>query len=509
MTAVISLGLDGAAWHELDRLMNEGSLPNLARLVESGARAPLRSVSPPVTCPAWRCSTAGKNPGKLGVFWWLELDRERGEFTTPDATSFETADVWDYLSDEGYRSAVLNLPMTYPPADLDGLMVSGFGAPFESVSVDEQPITTPGEFQTRLEREYGWQVGVDDLAGPGGPERAHELIRSRFELLVDVLDGDFDFVHLTVFYVNMLQHKFGSGPETERAWEIIDEYVGDLLERDALLLVYSDHGHSTVERTFSVNRWLLESGYLSVDSNAADPLLTGVYQGLKYAGVSPRRMAGAASRVLPTALYDTLVSSGYPISTRELSERIDWDTSTAVAVSQGPVYLNRDRADDGYETLRHRLVDELEAVTYCGEPVFEAVEPGEEVYDGPHVAQGPDLLLRPAEGWELYGGITTNVVETTVTSWTSGNHPVGMLAMAGDDVADVELPERSLLDVMPTVLHYLDCDVPTDVDGEVITEAFDVELGTVTRRQPLGTGDRSGRGDCDLQSRLTELGYLE
>ena len=69
MTEVVSLGLDGAAWHELDRLMDRGDLPNMAKLVDRGVRAPLRSVDPPVTCPAWRCSTAGKNPGKLGVYW--------------------------------------------------------------------------------------------------------------------------------------------------------------------------------------------------------------------------------------------------------------------------------------------------------------------------------------------------------------------------------------------------------------------------------------------------------
>jgi len=75
MTRVVSIGLDGAAWHKLDRLIDEGRLPNLAELTNEGVRAPLRSVTPPVTCPAWRCSTSGKNPGKLGVFWWLNVDR--------------------------------------------------------------------------------------------------------------------------------------------------------------------------------------------------------------------------------------------------------------------------------------------------------------------------------------------------------------------------------------------------------------------------------------------------
>lgn len=68
MVQVLSIGLDGAAWHKLDRLIAAGRLPNLAELANTGVRAPLRSVAPPVTCPAWRCSTSGKNPGKLGVY---------------------------------------------------------------------------------------------------------------------------------------------------------------------------------------------------------------------------------------------------------------------------------------------------------------------------------------------------------------------------------------------------------------------------------------------------------
>jgi len=509
MTEVVSLGLDGAAWHELDRLMDRGDLPNMAKLVDRGVRAPLRSVDPPVTCPAWRCSTAGKNPGKLGVYWWLDFDRETGEFTTPDATAFDTADVWDYLSEAGYRSAVLNVPMTYPPARLDGVMVSGFGAPFDTVQADDVPITYPDEFQTRLQEEYDWAVGVDDLTGPGGPERAHDLIRTRFELLTDLVGEGFDYVHLTVFYINMLQHKFGNGEETVEGWRIIDDYLGDLLAEDVLLLLYSDHGHSTVERTFSVNRWLLEQGYLSVETRAGDSLLTNLYEGLKSVGVSPRRTAGVAKRLLPSSVYDTLITSGYPISSRELSARVDWSESAAVALSQGPVYVNRSRLGEEYAQFRRELRRRLASTRHEGDRVFDAVEPAETVYDGPYVRDGPDLVLRPADGWELYGGITTDVVESQVTSWTSGNHPVGMLAMAGDGVADAELDERSLLDIHPTVLQYMGCDVPTDLDGEVIDEAFAADIGEPSPRPPIDPQRAdAGRNDA-LQSRLADLGYLE
>lgn len=510
MTRVISLGLDGAAWHKLDRLMDQGALPNLSRLLEDGARAPLRTVLPPVTCPAWRCSTTGKNPGKLGVYWWLNLDRETGGFTTPDANAFDSADVWDYLSEEGHRCAVVNVPLTYPPDDIDGIVVSGFGAPFEMDVQDEAAITCPEGLHDHLIEEYDWQIAVDDLTASDGPERAYDLIRSRFDLLDDLLDGDYDYLHLTIFYVNMLQHKFGDGPETDRAWRIIDDRIGDLLEEDALLLIYSDHGHSTVERTFSVNRWLLERGDLSVEDRAGDSLSSVVYGGLKSAGVSPRRVAGLAKRALPATVYDSLITSGYPIPTWELSTRVDWAGSKAVALSQGPLYINRERLGDDYDAFRRRLRTRLQEVTYDGEPVLERVHLCEEVYHGPYVDEGPDLLLVPADGWELYGGITPDVVEDDVSSWTSGNDPVGALALAGEDVANVELSERSILDVAPTVLQYLGCDLPADLDGDVIDAAFATDLGDRTTRSPIQARSNGEVVHDDGQrSSLADLGYLE
>lgn len=505
MTDVLTLGLDGAAWHKLDRLMDEGKLPNLASLVSEGARADLQTVYPPVTCPAWRASTSGKNPGKLGVFWWLNLDRETGSLSAPDARDFDTADVWDYLSEAGHRSAVVNVPMTYPPTELDGVMVSGFGAPFETDIEDS--ITYPPALAERLREEYDWRIGVEDVSAPGGADEALEIIRSRFELLLDLLDEDeYDYIHLTVFYVNMLQHMFGDGPETERAWRLIDEYLGKLPD-DVLKIVYSDHGHSNIDYTFAVNKYLIEEGHLSFSEETTDNLTGYVYRVLTAAGVEPRLVARLAERLLPEAVFDRL-ASGYPIPMSEVGDRIDWHASDALATSQGPVYLNRDRLGDDYERFRDQLVADLEDLTVDGTSIIDRVYPIDEIYNGPHVDEGPDLMVVPADGWELYGGLTPSIVEQQPTSWTSGNHPIGTLLIHGPDVAATELDRRSILDIAPTVLRYLDCPVPTDIDGTAIEEPFR-RLPDSGTRDPLPPTRRSGAGGDELEGRLEDLGYLE
>ena len=73
-TKVFVLGLDGATWDILGPLADAGDLPNLARLRERGASGVLRSVFPPLSPVAWTGVMTGKNPGKHGVFEFLEFD---------------------------------------------------------------------------------------------------------------------------------------------------------------------------------------------------------------------------------------------------------------------------------------------------------------------------------------------------------------------------------------------------------------------------------------------------
>lgn len=509
---VISVGLDGAAWHSLDRLIADGELPNFERLLADGARAPLRSVQPPVTCPAWRCSTSGKNPGKAGVYWWLTLDRASGTFQPPDARSFDTADIWEYLSDEGYRCAVVNVPMTYPPPQIDGTVVSGFGAPID-LATDESGITHPPEFESRLREEYDWSIDVDDHTTPDGVQAAYDLIESRFELLLDLLDEGYDYLHATVFYINMLQHEYGDGPETVEGWRIIDRYLGKIDDRraeDDLLVVYSDHGHQDIEQTFVINKWLLEQGYLTLTSKSGDTVAGGLYSVLDTIAVPPRQAARIARRVLPRGIYDRIVPDTYPITSQELIDRVDWSASDAVALSQGPLYLNRERLGEDFERVRAAIERELKALTNDGSPVLKAVHRAGDVYSGPNLDQGPDLILESATGWEIYGGVVPHVFDTRSLAWTSGNHPLGMLLLSGPDVDPGRLPEQSLLDVMPTVLEYLGCESPRDIDGDSIESAFPERDLHTGERAPLTPGYSGSTGQSTaLTDQLRTLGYLD
>jgi len=70
----VVLGFDGADAKLTEQWMNEGKLPNLARLREQGTFSPLRSTIPSQTPVSWSTFSTGLNPGRTSIFDFLKRD---------------------------------------------------------------------------------------------------------------------------------------------------------------------------------------------------------------------------------------------------------------------------------------------------------------------------------------------------------------------------------------------------------------------------------------------------
>ncbi|MDP2662612.1 MAG: alkaline phosphatase family protein, partial [Dehalococcoidia bacterium] len=125
---VTVVGIDGGTWKLLKPLMQDGVMPNLARLVEGGASGDLRSTLPPWTPTAWSSFATGKNPGKHGVFGFASQKAD-GSATWTSSKSVRAASLWHILNQHGLTTGLLNVPMTYPPQEINGFMISGFPSP--------------------------------------------------------------------------------------------------------------------------------------------------------------------------------------------------------------------------------------------------------------------------------------------------------------------------------------------------------------------------------------------
>ncbi len=71
---VIVVGFDGVDARLTEQWMNEGKLPNLAKLRSEGTFRPLRPTVPAQTPVSWSTFTTGIDPGRTGIFDFLRRD---------------------------------------------------------------------------------------------------------------------------------------------------------------------------------------------------------------------------------------------------------------------------------------------------------------------------------------------------------------------------------------------------------------------------------------------------
>ena len=75
---VLLIGWDAADWKVIDRLMEEGKMPNIAGLVERGVMGNLATLYPSLSPMLWTSIATGKRPYKHGVWGFTEPDPATG-----------------------------------------------------------------------------------------------------------------------------------------------------------------------------------------------------------------------------------------------------------------------------------------------------------------------------------------------------------------------------------------------------------------------------------------------
>ena len=503
MTETIVVGLDGANWALLRPWLEDGTLPNIAALRDGGVHSDMESCLPPVTCPNWRCYTTGKNPGELGVFWWEKIDTANRTLTTPTSRSFDSANYWDYLNDDGKTAGIVNVPMTYPPFEVDGFLVAG------GPGSEQEEYAHPPDLADELDgRGYRLHPEVP-VAADSDREAADgvvDLIDDRLSTFRDLLEErPVDVAHCTVFYVNVLQHFFWRGEPTRRAWEVIDDHLGELREAhpDATLLLMSDHGCTDIDTVFNANSWLESMDYLSTDRNATDLL--------GRAGLNKKRVSQLAHRFgvhelvvrhAPERLKDSVPDDEEGFKREQKLDRVNWDETSAIASGQGLVYV----VDDDEETVE-RLVSDLENLRdHEGRPVASEVLRREEAYSGSHVDEAPNVVFDQRSGVHTSGAIGDNPVFAPPGKWAAENVRTGLFLASGPDVSGPLDDTISILDVAPTVLRSVGSAVPTDMDGRAL-DLFDDD--EPDERDPIPASAVDSASDQSVQDRLADLGYLE
>ena len=76
---ILIIGIDGGTWTVLTPAINQGFMPYLKSLVDSGASGILQSTIPAITPAAWGSFQTGVNPGVNGVFDFAYWDKSENK----------------------------------------------------------------------------------------------------------------------------------------------------------------------------------------------------------------------------------------------------------------------------------------------------------------------------------------------------------------------------------------------------------------------------------------------
>ncbi|MDY7000910.1 MAG: alkaline phosphatase family protein [Thermodesulfobacteriota bacterium] len=372
---LLALGLDGLPFTLAQTLSRKGKLPHLSRLALSPNARPIRAEIPELSPVNWTSFYTAAGPEEHGVFGFTRIDPVSYGLSFTDSSAVQCPTIFDRLGERGLISKVINLPNAYPAKPLSGSLIAGFVAPELSRAVYPPSLAEPL-------RRAGYVLEADTTRGAKDPEyllsELEKTLKSR-ETALNMLWGDMNW-NLFVFVLtetDRLMHFLFPALKREthplhnacmdflRNWDrligrIIDRY--DALPEPKRLLALADHGFARLKTEVDVNAWLMREGFLRLRRAPENEL--------DLSAISPDSKAFALD---PGRIY---------VHTKERFAR---------------GILSQTQARE----VQERIQEGLKHLTFEDEPVMKRVFTREELYQGPCLAQAPDLVCLAKPGLDL------------------------------------------------------------------------------------------------------------
>lgn len=523
---LIVLGLDGMPLALLLSLIETGIMPNLKSPFQQGTYGNLRSVMPPITPAAWTSFQTGNYPYRHGVIDFIMFTPWTSEYSFSNSTHIKGQTLWSLLHAAGKKQIVVNVPLTYPPEEIDGIIIPGFDTPQTERSKKAHPggildeiEQNTGEYpflslhkSIRLHRKAGLKVLADDLLA---------VTRSQVEAvkyLMKTYQWDLLMYHFQV--TDIMQHSAWNliDPEckahehneaNERVmvqdfYRSIDAMAGEILEQggtNVIVCLLSDHGFAAFDTIFYMNSFLKKKGYIAF--HPLYPLL---------------ELRNTIAKMLGKYHIPMLKNSQLP-PTRKVNrtfQKIDFGKTTAYAYSNALnyafVFINKNLQVD-----TDILKKDLMGLHHKGKPIIKDIYPW---YEGRgSEAFKPDFVVEFSKGYSIKHKLPSmrhilsrgyTLFEDTIAH---GNHSIdGLFCFSGDNIKSNVESAAEIVDIMPTILNILNVPIPKGIDGALLEDVFvepkESEFSDTARHST--THKAVGDADFDaVADMLKSLGYLQ
>ncbi len=535
---LLILGLDGATFDLIRPWTDAGKLPNLARLIQNGVHTDLLSTLPPVTSPAWPSFMTGCNPGKHGVFDFIQPSG--ASYSLVNSTQIKKPTMWQILSNMGYRVGVLNVPVTYPPQPINGFMITGILSPKQGT------ICYPQDLISRHQPKLGaYRISPNVQYKPGNEEAyikdIYDLIHAHGKWAVHLMQHEpVDVLMIHFIALDIMMHALwrlmdSSHPRhtpspyqnaIQGGYQLVDEYVGqmlDLLPPDAHVITMSDHGFGPLNRIVNLNNFLMEKGFLRLNRKPMTMLKALAFR----LGLSPAVIYRLVEKVgLQNIATKVSKNTRNQVLGKFLNyDNVDWGQTVAYSMGHvGQIYLNMvGREPHGivtqasYKRTRQDIVNALQELRdENGRSLISKIILREETYHGPYADKGPDIhLVLDDYNIIAYPLFATNgrIVTEQIRGDSGCHRREGIVIAHGPQFKqNVPLPiSADIIDIAPTIFALLGEAVPEHMDGAVLVDFFKTQPDVTyfDAEQELRESHTLGEAENkQIENRLRDLGYL-
>lgn len=495
---LLVIGLDGASFSLMNQFMSAGFLPTFTKLINEGLYYPLSSTTPPHTAPGWVSSLTGVNPGNHGIyqFWDTQSPSYVGAFLGSNDVGIPF--IWKILNEGGYSTGLINIPMTHPPKQLNGYILTW---PLSNTL----RYCYPADLITEIAAHQG-HYASDLVTMFHGDinyiNEALEITRNRLETIKYLIrNKPVDFLMTVFTEIDRVSHFYwhyminnDSNVELRDAiiniYKETDQVLGELLElidKDTTLMVYSDHGFEKGIIDFYVQTYLIQVGLMQLKQESSDY----VYKDNWFE---------------------------YEYDNRKFS--VDWSKTVAYIAAPGSYGINinlKGRQEEGivepsdYEKICQKVINQLKLVInpLDNKPLFKEVVKGSSIYSGFLVDSSPDIILIPEKwGTMVHHKITHDEI-FSLTPEQKGMHSMdGIFLLYGNGHKKLNhRPPKDLRDVAPTILDLFNLPTPSYMEGTSIykirEEIHTNEVNQSSIKQP----SYSDEEQSEIKERLKNLGY--
>jgi predicted AlkP superfamily phosphohydrolase/phosphomutase len=210
---VLMIALDSIELSLLQRLIDEGRLPNLAGFASGSKRIDVTSKGHILHGSVWPTFSTATNAGKHGVYFWIQWLAEEMRHVRNNHPAFSLTPWWAELAGRGLRATIIDVPY------IDAVRAPGFRTYMGWGLHDEViPVAYPEGFKEYAERRAGKSPLRADTMEPMSAKAKLAMVRDmrlsvhkRCKMLTDLAgDREWDLLIITFSELHKAGHYLAS-----------------------------------------------------------------------------------------------------------------------------------------------------------------------------------------------------------------------------------------------------------------------------------------------------------